>query len=95
MPQLGRVILEDDVEVGANTTIDRGSRRHRDRRGLAPRQPGADRAQRPPRPVLRGGGAGGIAGSTELGDFVVVAGQAGLAGHLRIGQRAGSAPRRA
>ncbi len=59
VPQLGRVVLEDDVEVGANSCdgprLDAG---HGDRRRVAPRQPGADRAQRPPRPLLHRGVAG-------------------------------------
>ena len=59
VPQLGRVVLEDDVEIGANTTIDRGALHDtRDRRRLAPRQPGADRAQRAPWPRLRDRRAG-------------------------------------
>ncbi len=59
VPQLGRVILEDDVEVGANSTIDRGSTQDTViGAGLAPRQPGDDRPQRPARPLLRGRGAG-------------------------------------
>ena len=48
IPQLGRVIIQDGVSIGANTTIDRGAlRRHRDRREHQDRQPSADRPQRP------------------------------------------------
>ena len=44
VPQIGRVLIGDDVEIGANTTIDRGSgARHRDRPRLQDRQPGDDR----------------------------------------------------
>ena len=45
-PQIGKVCLEDDVEIGANTTIDRGSWRDPDRAGDEDRQPRADRSQR-------------------------------------------------
>jgi UDP-3-O-[3-hydroxymyristoyl] glucosamine N-acyltransferase len=47
VPQLGSVVIGDDVEIGANTTVDRGTiRGHRHRRGRQDRQPRADRAQR-------------------------------------------------
>ena len=54
VPQIGRVIIQDDVEIGANTTIDRGRKpRHDHRRGHQDRQPRADRPQRGDRPSLR------------------------------------------
>ena len=89
MPQLGRVILQDDVEVGANSTIDRGA--------LADTVIGAgsrlDNLVQIGHNVRLGRccvvvAQAGISGSTELEDFVVVAAQAGLTGHLRIGARA-------
>ena len=44
VPQIGRVVIQDDVEIGANTTIDRGAMsRYGDRRGHQDRQSGADR----------------------------------------------------
>lgn len=89
VPQLGRVILEDDVEVGANSTIDRGSAQDTVI-GAGSRldnliQIGHNtRLGRCCVVVAQAG----ISGSTELGDFVVVAAQAGLTGHLHIGARA-------
>ena len=89
VPQLGRVILEDDVEVGANTTIDRGSSRDTVI-GAGSR---LDNLVQIGHNVVLGRccvivAQVGISGSTVLEDFVRVGGQAGLAGHLRIGQAA-------
>ena len=89
MPQLGRVVLEDDVEIGANTTIDRGSM-HDTRIGAGSR---LDNLVQIGHNVCLGRGCvivsqAGISGSTTLEDHVMVAGQAGLTGHLRIGRRA-------
>lgn len=89
VPQLGRVILEDDVEVGANTTIDRGSSRDTVI-GAGSR---LDNLVQIGHNVVLGRccvivAQVGISGSTVLEDFVRVGGQAGLAGHLRIGQDA-------
>ena len=89
VPQLGRVILEDDVDVGANTTIDRGSAQDTVI-GAGSR---LDNLVQIGHNVRLGRccvivGQAGISGSTELGDFVVIAAQAGLTGHLRIGGRA-------
>lgn len=89
VPQLGRVILEDDVEVGANTAIDRGSAQDTVI-GAGSR---LDNMIQIGHNVRLGRccvvvAQAGISGSTELEDFVVVAAQAGLTGHLKIGQRA-------
>jgi UDP-3-O-[3-hydroxymyristoyl] glucosamine N-acyltransferase len=89
VPQLGRVILEDDVEIGANTTIDRGSL-HDTRIGAGSR---LDNLVQIGHNVRLGRGCvivslAGISGSTILEDHVMVAGQAGLTGHLRVGRRA-------
>jgi UDP-3-O-[3-hydroxymyristoyl] glucosamine N-acyltransferase len=89
VPQLGRVILEDDVEVGANTTIDRGSSQDTVI-GAGSR---LDNLVQIGHNVVLGRccvivSQVGISGSTILGDFVRVGGQAGLTGHLRIGERA-------
>lgn len=86
VPQLGRVLIESDVEVGANTTIDRGT--------LEDTIIGAgtriDNLVQIAHNVHLGQACVvvaqvGISGSTVLEDQVVVAGQAGIAGHLRIG----------
>ncbi len=89
IPQLGRVIVEDDVEIGANTTIDRGSTRDTVI-GAGSR---LDNLVQIGHNVRLGRccvivAQVGIAGSTVLEDFVQVGGQAAMAGHLRIGQRA-------
>jgi UDP-3-O-[3-hydroxymyristoyl] glucosamine N-acyltransferase len=89
VPQLGRVRIGDGVEIGANTTIDRGT--------LDDTVIGAgcviDNLVQIAHNVRLGRccvivSQVGISGSTQLGDFVVVAGQAGLAGHLRVGSGA-------
>jgi len=89
VPQLGRVILEDDVEVGANTTIDRGSSRDTVI-GAGSR---LDNLVQIGHNVILGRccvivAQVGISGSTVLEDFVRVGGQTGMAGHLRVGQGA-------
>jgi len=89
VPQLSRVLLEDDVEVGANTTIDRGSTRDTVI-GAGTR---LDNLVQIGHNVVIGRccvivAQAGISGSTEVGDFVQIGGQAGISGHLRIGQGA-------
>jgi len=86
VPQLGRVLVGSDCEVGANSTIDRGA---------GPDTvvgPGCwiDNLVQIGHNVTMGRGCivvaqAGIAGSTQLGDFVVLAAQSGIAGHLKIG----------
>jgi UDP-3-O-[3-hydroxymyristoyl] glucosamine N-acyltransferase len=87
IPQLGRVIVEDDVEVGANSTIDRGSTRDTFI-GAGTR---IDNLVQIGHNVRLGRccvivAQVGIAGSTILEDFVQVGGQAAMAGHVRVGQ---------
>ncbi len=89
VPQLGRVILEDDVEVGANTTIDRGSTRDT----IIGAGSRLDNLVQIGHNVVLGRycvivAQVGISGSTELEDFVRVGGQAAMAGHLRSGKGA-------
>jgi UDP-3-O-[3-hydroxymyristoyl] glucosamine N-acyltransferase len=89
VPQLGRVILEDDVEVGANTTIDRGSARDT----VIGSGSRLDNLVQIGHNVVLGRccvivAQVGISGSTVLEDFVRVGGQAAMAGHLRIGEGA-------
>ena len=86
VPQLGRVIIEDDVEIGANTTIDRGSGNDTiigkgaiiDNLVMV-----AHNVKVGPASVLVA--QSGVAGSSELGAGVVLAAQSGIAGHLKIG----------
>ncbi len=86
VPQLGRVIIESDVEIGANTTVDRGA--------------GPDtiigQGTRIDNLVQIGHNVKigkhciivaqvGISGSTQIGDYTMLGGQTGIAGHLKIG----------
>ena len=89
VPQLGRVLIEDDVEIGANCTIDRGAGPDTVI-GLGSK---IDKLVQIGHNVQLGRGCvmvaqSGIAGSTKLGDFVIVAGQVGITGHLTIGSGA-------
>ncbi|MBI2834215.1 MAG: UDP-3-O-(3-hydroxymyristoyl)glucosamine N-acyltransferase [Acidobacteria bacterium] len=87
IPQAGVVVIEDDVEIGANTTIDRPAvGETRIRAGAK-----IDNLVQVAHGVSIGRNAllaaqVGIAGSTELEDDVVLAGQVGVAGHLKIGR---------
>jgi UDP-3-O-[3-hydroxymyristoyl] glucosamine N-acyltransferase len=88
VPQIGSVIIRDDVEIGASVTIDRGA--------LGPtiigRGTKVDNLVQIAHNVTIGEhclivSQAGIAGSTKIGNYVIIAGQAGIAGHLKIGNR--------
>jgi UDP-3-O-[3-hydroxymyristoyl] glucosamine N-acyltransferase len=89
IPQIGNVIIHDHVEIGAGTTIDRGT--------IGPTVVGED--TKIDNLVQIGHNCvigrhciicaqAGLAGSSKLGDYVYLAGQVGLAGHLTIGDGA-------
>ena len=85
-PQIGKVILEEGVEIGANCTIDRGSVTDT----AIGRNTFLDNHIHIAHNVRVGkncmiAGQVGIAGSTTIGDNVVIGGQAGVSGHLKIG----------
>lgn len=87
VPQLGRVMIGDHVEIGANTCIDRGAGPDT----IIGDGTWIDNLVQIGHNVKIGRGCviigqAGIAGSTTLEDFVIVAAQAGIAGHLTIGQ---------
>ncbi len=89
VPQLGRVVIGDDVDIGANTTIDRGSGPDT----VIGQGCMIDNLVQIGHNVVLGKGCvivaqTGISGSTRLGDYVMVGGQAGLTGHLDIGSGA-------
>jgi UDP-3-O-[3-hydroxymyristoyl] glucosamine N-acyltransferase len=89
VPQLGRVIIGDDVEIGANSTIDRGSGPDT----VIGTGTMIDNLVQIGHNVVVGrfcvlAGQVGIAGSTRLDDLVLIGGQGGLAGHLHIGSGA-------
>jgi len=89
VPQLGRVILEDDVEIGSNTCIDRATA------GVTVIRRGTriDNLVQVAHNVTIGEDSilcaqVGIAGSTSVGNRVVLAGQVGIVGHIDIGDEA-------
>lgn len=87
IPQIGNVVLGDDVEVGANSTIDRArfsTTRIGDGTKIDNLVQIGHNCQVGKHCILCS--QSGMAGSTTLEDYVVLAGQAGLAGHLRIGK---------
>lgn len=89
VPQLGRVIIEDSVEVGANTTIDRGAGPDT----VIGQGTWIDNLVQIGHNVKVGRGCiiiaqTGVAGSTVLEDYVVLAAQVGVAGHLNVGMGA-------
>jgi UDP-3-O-[3-hydroxymyristoyl] glucosamine N-acyltransferase len=86
VPQLGRVIIGDDAEIGANTTIDRGAGPDT----IIGAGTMIDNLVQIGHNVQIGRNCVlvaqvGISGSTRLGDFVMIGGQGGLIGHLEIG----------
>lgn len=89
IPQIGIVRIEDDVEIGANTTIDRATTGVT----LIGRGSKIDNLVQIAHNVVVGENSilaaqVGVSGSTELGKNVVLAGQAGLVGHIKIGEGA-------
>jgi UDP-3-O-[3-hydroxymyristoyl] glucosamine N-acyltransferase len=89
IPQTGRVVVEDDVEIGANTAIDKASvGETRIGRGTK-----VDNLVQVGHSCTVGCdtllcGQVGLAGSTKVGDRVILAGQVGVGGHLTIGDDA-------
>ncbi len=86
VPQIGRVVIQDDVEIGANTTIDRGALKDT----IIGEGTKIDNLVQIGHNVQIGRHCvivahTGISGSTELGDFVVMGGQSGTVGHIKIG----------
>jgi UDP-3-O-[3-hydroxymyristoyl] glucosamine N-acyltransferase len=89
VPQVGRVIIQDDVEIGANSCVDRGALKDT----IIGEGTKIDNLVQIGHNVVIGRhcvivGQVGISGSTELGDFVVMGGQSGAVGHIRIGSGA-------
>lgn len=89
VPQIGTVIIHDDVEIGSNVSIDRGALGAT----VIGRGTKIDNLVQVAHNVEVGEhcllvGQCGVAGSTRLGSYVTLAGQAGIAGHLTIGPQA-------
>ena len=89
VPQIGRVIIRDHVEIGANSTVDRGS--------LSDTVIGEgtkiDNQVQIAHNVVIGRhcvivAQSGVAGSAELGDFVVMGAHSGVVGHIKVGSGA-------
>ncbi|MGO9420425.1 UDP-3-O-(3-hydroxymyristoyl)glucosamine N-acyltransferase [Roseiarcus sp.] len=86
VPQVGRVIIQDDVEIGAGVTIDRGANRDT----VIGEGAKIDNLVMVAHNVVIGRHAvlvsqSGVSGSSVIGDFAALGGQAGIAGHLKIG----------
>ncbi|MBN9024846.1 MAG: UDP-3-O-(3-hydroxymyristoyl)glucosamine N-acyltransferase [Rhizobiales bacterium] len=86
VPQIGRVVIQDDVEIGANTTIDRGANRDT----VIGEGTKIDNLVQIGHNVSIGRhcvivSQVGISGSATLGDFVVLGGQVGVNGHVTVG----------
>jgi UDP-3-O-[3-hydroxymyristoyl] glucosamine N-acyltransferase len=88
VPQIGNVVIGDDVEIGANVTIDRGALGST----VIGKGTKIDNLVQIAHNVEIGEhciviAQAGISGSTKLGTYVILAGQAGIAGHLQIGNQ--------
>ena len=86
VPQIGRVIIQDDVEIGANTSIDRGALKDT----IIGEGTKIDNLVQIGHNVIIGRhavivGQVGLSGSCELGDFVVMGGHSGVVGHVKVG----------
>jgi UDP-3-O-[3-hydroxymyristoyl] glucosamine N-acyltransferase len=89
VPQVGRVIIQDDVEIGANTTIDRGASRDT----VIGEGTKIDNLVQVGHNVVIGRhcvivAQTGLSGSTTLGDFVVLGARVGTNNHVSIGEGA-------
>lgn len=89
IPQVGRCVVEDDVEIGANTCIDRGSIGDTVV-GMGSKLDNLVQLGHNVRVGARTAMAAqaGVAGSTRIGTGVVLGGQAGVAGHVEVGDGA-------
>ncbi len=89
VPQVGRVVIQDNVEIGANTTIDRGANRDT----IVGEGTRIDNQVQIGHNVIIGRhcvlvSQVGLSGSCSLEDFVAIGGQTGVRGHVRIGMGA-------
>jgi UDP-3-O-[3-hydroxymyristoyl] glucosamine N-acyltransferase len=89
IPQVGTVVIGDDVEIGANVTVDRGALGST----VIGKGTKIDNLVQIAHNVQIGEhciviAQVGIAGSCKLGNYVILAGQAGLGGHLHVGDKA-------
>ncbi|HWK66811.1 MAG TPA: UDP-3-O-(3-hydroxymyristoyl)glucosamine N-acyltransferase [Rhizobiaceae bacterium] len=88
IPQIGRVIIQNDVEIGANTTVDRGAMSDT----VIGEGTKIDNLVQVAHNVRIGRGCviaghSGLSGSVTMGDFVMLGGRVGIADHISIGDR--------
>jgi UDP-3-O-[3-hydroxymyristoyl] glucosamine N-acyltransferase len=88
VPQIGNVVIQDDVEIGANSAVDRATLGST----IIGQGTKIDNLVQVGHNVTVGEhtilcGQVGIAGSTKIGSYVTMAGQVGVAGHLKIGDK--------
>lgn len=86
VPQIGRVVIQDDVEIGANTTVDRGANRDT----IIGEGTKIDNQVQIGHNVVVGRhcvivSQVGLSGSATLGDYVAIGGQSGVSGHVTVG----------
>lgn len=89
IPQIGRVVIQNDVEIGANTTVDRGAMNDT----VIGEGTKIDNLVQVAHNVVIGrcsiiAGHCGLSGSVTIGDFVMLGGRVGVADHISIGDRA-------
>jgi UDP-3-O-[3-hydroxymyristoyl] glucosamine N-acyltransferase len=89
VPQVGRVVVQDDVEIGANTTIDRGASRDT----VIGEGTKIDNLVQIGHNCIIGRhciivGQSGISGSVTLGDYVMLGAKVGIADHVTVGEGA-------
>lgn len=89
IPQIGRVIIQDNVEIGANSTVDRGAMADT----VVGESTKIDNLVQIAHNVRLGRGCiiaahGGLSGSVVLGDFVMLGGRVGVSDHVTIGSGA-------
>jgi UDP-3-O-[3-hydroxymyristoyl] glucosamine N-acyltransferase len=89
IPHTGRVVIEDDVEIGANTTIDRGTTGDTfiGRGTMIDNQVQIAHNVQIGRGCILAGQAG-LAGSSQMGDYAMIGGKSGLANHVKLGKGA-------
>jgi UDP-3-O-[3-hydroxymyristoyl] glucosamine N-acyltransferase len=86
IPQIGRVVIQDNVEIGSGTTVDRGAIRDT----VIGEGTKIDNLVHIGHNVRIGrrcliAGQAGMAGSATIGDYVMIGGQVGIAGHITVG----------
>ena len=89
IPHTGRVVIEDDVEIGANTTVDRGTTGDTfiGRGAMIDNQVQIAHNVQIGRGCILAGQVG-LAGSSQIADYAMIGGKTGVANHVKVGQGA-------